>query len=169
MGSAFIEPRRDGTVMLCTEKWQQAVPDRRHDNVEQNIYQCGSMSEPVRIDKWLWAARFFKTRGLAVRAIEGGKVRLNQQRVKPAKDLKPGDELVIQIGELEWTLNVVELSERRGPAPVASRLYAETAPSHERRMAAVEARRLQGAPPRHERGRPTKKDRRMIRRFTEEA
>ncbi|OGA52633.1 MAG: RNA-binding protein [Betaproteobacteria bacterium RIFCSPLOWO2_12_FULL_63_13] len=127
------------------------------------------MTEKLRIDKWLWAARFFKTRSLAVRAIEGGKVRLNQLRVKPAKDLKPGDELVIQIGELEWTVNVVELSERRGPAPVASRLYTETVPSRERRMAAVEARRLQGAPLRGERGRPTKKDRRMIRRFTEGA
>lgn len=125
--------------------------------------------EKVRIDKWLWAARFFKTRSLAARAIEGGKVRLNQLRVKPAKELKLGDELVIQIGELEWTVNVVELSERRGAAPVAARLYAETVASRERRMAAVEARRLRGAPFRDEGGRPTKKDRRLIRRFTEGA
>lgn len=127
------------------------------------------MAEKVRIDKWLWAARFFKTRSLATRAIEGGRVKLNQQRVKPAKELKLGDELLIQIGDFEWTVNVVELAERRGPASVASRLYSETEASHARRMAAVESRRLQSLSMRDERGRPTKKDRRMIRRFTEGA
>jgi ribosome-associated heat shock protein Hsp15 len=126
------------------------------------------MTERVRIDKWLWAARFFKTRSLAAQAIDSGKVKLNAGRVKPAKDLKPGDQLAIRVGELEWVVNVVELSERRGPAEAARKLYAETAASVERRQKAIEDRRIQAGPVREERGRPTKRDRRLIHRFTEE-
>jgi len=125
------------------------------------------MAERVRIDKWLWAARFFKTRSLAAKAVDGGKVKLNGERVKPAKDLKPGDELVIRVGELEWVIGVIELSERRGPAESARRLYTETAASVERRQRAIEDRRIQVGPVREERGRPTKRDRRLIHRFTE--
>ena len=84
------------------------------------------MSERIRIDKWLWAARFFKTRSLAAKAVDGGKVKLNGESAKPAKELKPGDELTIRIAELEWTVNVKELSERRGPAAVAPQVYAQT-------------------------------------------
>src|SRR5450755_3933262 len=112
------------------------------------------MSERVRIDKWLWAARFFKTRSLAAQAVEGGKARLNGERVKPAKDLKPGDELMIRIGEFEWTVTVVVLSERRGPAETARQLYKEDDVSQARRQAAIEVRKLQRAPVREERGRP---------------
>ncbi len=119
----------------------------------------------VRIDKWLWAARFFKTRSLAARAIEGGRVKLNGQRVKPAKDLKTGDELAIRIGELEWIVIVTAIDDRRGPAEAARRLYAETEASQARRRLAAE-RRIHAGPVREERGRPTKRDRRMIRRFT---
>ena len=125
------------------------------------------MSERVRIDKWLWAARFFKTRSLAAKAVDGGKVNLNGERVKPSKDLKPGDELTVHIAELEWTVNVRELSERRGPAEAARRLYAESEASQARRRAVIEMRRLQAVPVRDERGRPSKRDRRLIRRFTE--
>ncbi len=125
------------------------------------------MSERVRIDKGLWAARFFKTRSLAAKAVEGGKVNLNWERVKPSKDLKPGDELTVHIAELEWTVNVRELSERRGPAEAARRLYAESEASQARRRAVIEMRRLQAVPVRDERGRPSKRDRRLIRRFTE--
>ena len=124
------------------------------------------MSERVRIDKWLWAARFFKTRSLAAQAIDGGRVKLNGERVKPAKDLKPGDELAIHIGELDWVVNVVALSERRGPAGQAHLLYAETEASRARREETVAARKPHVGPVREERGRPTKRDRRLIRRFT---
>ena len=125
------------------------------------------MPERVRIDKWLWAARFFKTRSLASKAVDGGKVKLNGERVKPAKDVKPGDELLILVGELEWTVGVTALSERRGPAEAARQLYAESESSQARRMAAIEMRRLQAVPLREEGGRPSKRDRRLIRRFTE--
>ena len=125
------------------------------------------MSDRVRIDKWLWAARFFKTRSLAAKAVDGGKVTLNGERAKPAKELKPGDELAIRVAELEWTVNVKELSERRGPAEVARQLYAETEASQQQRQQAIEARRMHIGPVREEGGRPTKRDRRLIRRFTE--
>ena len=125
------------------------------------------MSDRVRIDKWLWAARFFKTRSLASQAVDGGKIQLNGQRVKPAKDVKPGDELLIRVAELEWTVSVVALSEHRGPAEAARKLYAESEASQARRQAAIEMRRLHAVPLREERGRPTKRDRRLIRRFTE--
>ena len=123
-------------------------------------------SARIRIDKWLWAARFFKTRSLAAQAVAGGRVRLNGERTKPARELKPGDELVIHIGELEWVIEVRALSARRGPASDAHRLYAEHEPSRQRRFEAVAARKLAHAPVRQEKGRPTKRDRRQLRRFT---
>lgn len=122
----------------------------------------------VRIDKWLWAARFFKTRSLAAQAVEGGRVRVNGERVKPARDLRPGDELVIHIGELEWVIEVRTLSTQRGPASTAQRLYAERDESRQRRYEAVAARKLALAPKRTEKGRPTKRERRQLRRFTED-
>ena len=76
----------------------------------------------MRLDKWLWAARFFKTRALAQAAINGGKVKLKGERVKPAREVAPGDELAIRIGELEWLIEVKALSERRGPAEAARKL-----------------------------------------------
>ena len=124
------------------------------------------MAERVRIDKWLWAARFFKTRSLAAKAVDGGRVALNGERVKPAKELRAGDELTIRIAELEWVIGVIGLSDRRGPAEAARRLYAETEASRVRREQAIEARRLRVGPVREERGRPTKRDRRLIHRFT---
>ena len=126
------------------------------------------MPERLRIDKWLWAARFFKTRSLAAKAVDGGRVRLNGERAKPAKELKPGDELAIHIAELEWAVTVLQLSDKRGPAAAARLLYTESEASQQRRQQALEARRLKVGPLREERGRPTKRDRRMIHRFTEE-
>ncbi len=79
----------------------------------------------VRIDKWLWAARFFRTRSAAQQAVEGGKVKLGGERVKPSKDVRIGDELAIQIGAYEWTVRVEGLSDKRGSAPVARTLYSE--------------------------------------------
>src|SRR5688572_20312769 len=90
----------------------------------------------TRIDKWLWAARFFKTRSLAADAVDGGKVLLNGARVKPSKALKVGDELMVRTPVFEYTLHVVELSDRRGPATIAAKLYAETEESRRKREAA---------------------------------
>jgi ribosome-associated heat shock protein Hsp15 len=127
----------------------------------------GALQKPrVRIDKWLWAARFFKTRTLAAQAVEGGRVQVNGQRVKPSRDLQPGDALVVHIGELEWVIEVRALATQRGPATEAQKLYTEDESSRRRRFEAVAARKLALAPIRAEKGRPTKRDRRQIRRFT---
>jgi ribosome-associated heat shock protein Hsp15 len=99
--------------------------------------------DSVRLDKWLWAARFFKTRSMAREAVAGGKVRLNGSRAKPAKPLNPGDELRIQRGEEEFIINVVELSERRGPAAIAQGLYEESDENRLRREQLADQRRLQ--------------------------
>jgi ribosome-associated heat shock protein Hsp15 len=119
----------------------------------------------VRIDKWLWAARFFKTRSLAADAVAGGKVQVNGERVKRAKPLQIGDEVRIRLGPYEHQVVVRELSDRRGPAPQAAALYEEKEASRAAREAlAVQLKSVHAifAP---ERGRPTKKDRREIRRF----
>jgi ribosome-associated heat shock protein Hsp15 len=123
----------------------------------------------VRIDKWLWAARFFKTRSLAADAIGGGKVEVNEDRVKPAKLIGVGDEVRIRLGPYEHIVTVRALSERRGPATVAATLYEETAASIAAR--AKHAEQLRMAPAAfvyEEKGRPTKRDRREIERFRDE-
>jgi ribosome-associated heat shock protein Hsp15 len=122
--------------------------------------------EQVRIDKWLWAARFFKTRSAAAQAVGGGKVHANGGRVKPSKDVRLGDVLNIRCGEIEFVVVVRGLSGRRGPAVVARTLYEETEESIQARERQREDRRLLGpgaiAPPK----RPSKRDRRLIRSFT---
>jgi ribosome-associated heat shock protein Hsp15 len=122
-------------------------------------------AEPVRLDKWLWAARFFKTRGLAVEAIEGGKIEVNGDKPKRAKPIKVGDELRIRLGPYLHHVFVRDLSGRRGPAETARTLYEETAESIEARE--LHATRLKMAPPAfsYEKGRPSKKDRRDLRRL----
>jgi ribosome-associated heat shock protein Hsp15 len=119
----------------------------------------------TRIDKWLWAARFYKTRSLAAAAIAGGKVQVNGERVKRAKSLQVGDEVRIRQGPYEHQVVVRELSSRRGPAAQAAALYEEKASSRAAREAL--ALQLKSLHPVFgpERGRPTKKDRREIRRF----
>lgn len=119
-------------------------------------------AERVRIDKWLWAARFFKTRGLASEAIQGGRVELNGARAKPAKELHAGDEIRVTVGEAVRTVVVRELSERRGPAPEAARLYEETPESVERREREAALRRMAPSPGADRAGRPGKRDRRLI-------
>ena len=119
-------------------------------------------SQAVRIDKWLWAARFFKTRSAAQQAIEGGKVKLNGERTKPAKDVKPGDKLFIHIRGYEWSIEVLQLSSQRGPAPVARTLYAESEESQAKRALEVEKRRRFNEPASTIQGRPTKRDRRVL-------
>ena len=120
----------------------------------------------VRLDKWLWAARFFKTRSLAAQAVEGGKIKLNQQRIKPAKEIHCGDALAIQIGEYEWEITVHGLSTQRGPAEQARKLYTESAQSQARRLSQMAQRSLQVEPAAQIHGRPTKRDRRRLGRFT---
>ncbi len=119
----------------------------------------------MRIDKWLWAARFFKTRSLAQQAIEAGRVKLDDERVKPAHDLKILDALSIRVGELEWRVNVKGLSERRGPAPEARKLYEETEASRIERERRMDLRRWSAEPSQDLKGRPTKRNRRDLERF----
>jgi len=126
----------------------------------------------LRIDKWLWAARFFKTRGLAQDAVEGGRVRFvlsgnPGDRIKPSREVRLGDVLHIQVGDLIWTVTVLGLSDKRGPAPVARQLYEEAAESVAARLAQIEAKRGQVEPGSSIKGRPTKKDRRQIHRFND--
>jgi ribosome-associated heat shock protein Hsp15 len=116
----------------------------------------------MRIDKWLWAARFFRTRGLAQDAIEQGRVRVGDERVKVARTLAPGDTVTVRIGDDERVVVVRGLSEQRGPAVVAQQLYEETADSAAAREAARERRRLHAEPARTIEGRPTKRDRRAL-------
>jgi ribosome-associated heat shock protein Hsp15 len=122
-------------------------------------------TDPVRVDKWLWAARFFKTRTLASDAVEGGKVQVNGERAKPAKAVRPGDEVRLRLGPYEHVLQVVATAERRGPAAEAAALYEETVASREARarlhwQLTKAAPALDPTP-----GRPTKRDRRDLDRF----
>lgn len=122
----------------------------------------------LRVDKWLWAARFFKTRSLAADAVEGGKVHVNGERVKPAKTLRVGDALAIRIGPYAWNVAVLGLSDRRGPAPEAQKLYSEGEESRLAREAvAAQVRAARPTNPLHK-GRPTKKARREIDRLQDD-
>ncbi len=117
----------------------------------------------MRLDKWLWAARFYKTRALAVAQIDKGRISVNGQAAKPSRDVRVGDTLVLRDGPVQRTLVVQGLSATRGPAPVAQALYAETADSITQRSREAEARRLAAEPALSiEQGRPTKRDRREI-------
>ena len=119
--------------------------------------------ERVRLDKWLWAARFFKTRAIATEAVDKHRVRLNGADTKPSRELRPGDTLQITQGDVQRTVQVLALSAVRGPAPQAALLYQETAESIAARAQAAEARRLAPEPAHHlTQGRPTKRDRRSL-------
>jgi ribosome-associated heat shock protein Hsp15 len=118
--------------------------------------------DAVRIDKWLWAARFFKTRSLATEAVAGGKVHVNDTRVKPARDLHVGDTVDITIGGLRRTVVVRELNDKRGPATKAQALYAETPESAERRERQLAERKLARPLGADLGARPTKLDRRRL-------
>ena len=123
-------------------------------------------SDRVRLDKWLWAARFYKTRSLATEAVDGGKVEVNGDRAKPAKAIKPGDEIRLRLGPYEHIVIVRALAERRGSASIAQGLYDETQASRDARERL--ASQLKMAPPTfvyEEKGRPTKKDRRDLARL----
>jgi len=118
--------------------------------------------QTVRIDKWLWAARFFKTRSLATAAVDHGKVRLNRERVKPAHAVRAGDSLEIDNGAVEWEVLVLAVSDQRGPAATAQTLYRETEASVEQREREAERRKYFKEPAAAIKGRPTKRDRRLL-------
>jgi ribosome-associated heat shock protein Hsp15 len=121
------------------------------------------MSEKLRLDKWLWAARFYKTRSLAADEIGKGRVQVNGQDAKPAREVKLDDTVLIRQGPVSRSVVVRGLSGMRGPAPVAQQLYEETAESAQLRALAAERRHLAGEPAHSiEHGRPTKRDRRDI-------
>jgi ribosome-associated heat shock protein Hsp15 len=126
---------------------------------------ASTVSDSVRIDKWLWAARFFKTRSLATDAVDGGKVRLNGERVKPARSVKAGDTLAIDNGATEWEVVVRALAEKRGSASIAQTLYTETEKSIAERQKKVEQRQFFREPGETIKGRPTKRDRRQLDKF----
>jgi len=121
------------------------------------------MNEPtIRLDRWLWAARFFKTRAIASAAIAGGKVQVNGTRAKAAKQLRVGAELRIRVGPYEWFVTVRALTERRGSAKDAQLLYDESPEGRAARERLVEAHKLAPTPTYQGKGRPTKKDRRKL-------
>ena len=124
--------------------------------------------ETVRIDKWLWAARFFKTRSLATDAVEGGKIKLNGERPKPAKAVKVGDKIEVRSGPFTFAIAVLALSDKRGPATAAALLYAETPESKSARHLLAEQLHVDAATTPFVRGRPTKKARRDIIRFNDD-
>ena len=119
--------------------------------------------DKLRIDKWLWAARFYKTRSLAVEEIDKGRVKVNDLEVKPSREVKPGDTVALRQGVISRTVLVRGISGQRGPAPVAQQLYEETQESVALRAQAAEHRRLNQEPASSlEHGRPTKRDRRSL-------
>jgi len=126
------------------------------------------MSEPLekmRLDKWLWCARFFKTRQLAAEAVQGGKVHLNGQRCKPGKDVKVGSKLTISKGPYDWEIEVQMLPRQRRPASEAKEFYSESEQSHERRQLLNEQLRAERAAHPVSDHRPNKRERRQIHRF----
>jgi ribosome-associated heat shock protein Hsp15 len=124
------------------------------------------MTDSVRLDKWLWAARFFKTRGLSQQAIKGGKVEINGHRAKPSRLVREGDQLRITKGEQLFEVKVLGLLERRISAPLAQELYAETEEGKKAREALQEQRRLEHDDESARSGRPDKHQRRQLRRLS---
>lgn len=124
------------------------------------------LDEPIRVDKWLWAARFFKTRSLAAEAVSGGKVEINGERAKPSRIVRLGDQLTIRRGPYEWTIVVKLVARLRGPAPQAQQLYTETPASELKRQTIAAQLKLEQPPEFDAPGRPTKRDRRDMARFT---
>jgi ribosome-associated heat shock protein Hsp15 len=119
-------------------------------------------TEPVRVDKWLWAARLVKTRSLGAEAVKGGRVHVNGRAIKPSKDVRPGDRLELTTGPVRITVVIRATAERRGPASVAALLYDETAESLAGRERHAAERRLAAAAEGDRGGRPTKRDRRRF-------
>ena len=125
----------------------------------------GATPEPVRLDKWLWAARFYKTRGLAAEAIAGGRIEVNGVRAKHARTVRPGDQLRLRLGPFEHLLTVRALSVRRGPAAQAALLYEEDPAGKARRLHLAEQHRLAAHAFSYGEGKPSKKERRDLLKF----
>ena len=123
-------------------------------------------NQEIRLDKWLWAARFFKTRSLAAQAITGGKVEINGERAKPSRLVRLGDKLEIRRGPYEWTIAVNAVSRLRGPAQKAQLLYNESEESVHKREVTIAQIKLERPPDFDAPGRPSKRDRREIAKFT---
>jgi len=124
-------------------------------------------TDKVRLDRWLWAARFFKTRALAAAAVAGGKVQVNGSRVKPAKQVQVGDNLRVRLGPYDWIITVSAVTERRGSARDALLLYDESPEGRTARERLAEAHKIAPAPTYQGKGRPTKKERRELQRLEE--
>ncbi len=122
----------------------------------------------IRVDKWLWAARFFRTRTAAQQAVEGGKVKLGGERIKPSREVRAGDELVIHIGAYEWIVRVALLSDKRGSATVARTLYTEDEAGRAKREEQAALRKFAAEPAQERHGRPTKRERRQLERWRDE-
>ena len=120
------------------------------------------MTDPVRLDKWLWAARFFKTRSLATDAVDSGRIKLNGERCKPARMVHIDDLIDVDNGSMVWQVKVVGLSGQRGSATLARELYLETQQSLQKRQQEAEQRKIFFEPGSDIKGRPTKRDRRML-------
>jgi len=131
-----------------------------------NDKETEQTNEPTRIDKWLWNARFFKTRSLAAEAITGGKIDVNGARPKPSRIMRIGDQLSIRRGRYDWTVVVKGIAKLRGPASEAQLLYEETAESIRKRELTSAQLKLERPPEFHSPGPPSKKDRRAVLRFT---
>lgn len=142
----------------------QSLPIAYH--LKETIATMSNVSTSgLRVDKWLWAARFFKTRGLASEAVSGGKIHINGQRVKPSKNVHVGDQLEIQRGQEAFVVLVEKLNDRRGPAREASLLYTETPDSQRKREEAALQNKLNAQMHPHSEKKPNKRDRRHIIRF----
>jgi ribosome-associated heat shock protein Hsp15 len=128
--------------------------------------KAAALSQEIRIDKWLWAARFFKTRSLAAQAATGGKVDVNGVRARPSRTVRVGDQLAIRRGLFEWIVTVTGIAKHRGPASEAQRLYEESDASKQKRQAIAVQLKLQRPPEFNAPSRPSKKERRAIRKFT---
>ena len=154
--------KRIGKLLSENPILQNQMPERKWNilTVMENKVSSG-----VRMDKWLWAARFFKTRSLAARACELGRIQANKQPAKASREVRAGDVLHIRTDHAEFEVEVLELSAVRGPASVAQTLYRETAASRELRAKIAEERRTMKAFNPAPEGRPTKRDRRRIIRF----
>jgi ribosome-associated heat shock protein Hsp15 len=157
---------RPGRAVRCLDL-QHLVVGHAPDGARMERMQVPS-SDPVRVDKWLWAARLVKTRQLGAEAVKGGRVHINGRAVKPSKDVHPGDRLELSSGPVKITVVVKATAERRGPASLAQQLYDETADSVAGREAYAQQRRLEAqamaqTPSYYDRGgRPTKRDRRRF-------
>lgn len=128
--------------------------------------KTANSTDTARLDKWLWYARFYKTRGLALEAIKAGKVKLAGDRVKPSKTVRPGEVYTLRIDPYSWTITVLALAKRRGPASEAALLFKESAQSRENRSLLAAQLKINNSLLPQTQGRPTKRDRRKLVRFT---